>query len=67
MPRYTKSGKLTALGDVERSVARGADKRGLTGKRRAAYIYGTANKVGVLRGNKPTAKGLRAAKSKRGK
>ena len=52
----TIRGKPTALGDVE-------------GKLKARYgdnkhaIYGTLNKIGLMHGNKATAKGKRAAKN----
>lgn len=58
MPKRTPSGKKTAVADVE-------------GKLKAEYggnkgaIYGTLNKIGLMRGSKTTAKGARAAKSKR--
>ena len=34
------------------------------GKNKSA-IFGTLNKIGLMRGNKPTAKGLKKAKKKR--
>lgn len=57
MPKYTKSGKKTALGDVEGKLkkAYGSNK---------SAIYGTLNKIGLMRGNKATAKGRKAAKKK---
>ena len=58
MPRYTKSGKLTKLGDFENKVSAGS----LPGGEREKYAI--ANKVGLMRGNKATAKGKRAAKKK---
>lgn len=57
MPKYTKSGKLTALGDVERKL-----KKEYPGKPGA--VYGTLNRIGLMKGNKATAKGRRAAKRK---
>ena len=57
MPTRTPSGKKTALADVE-------------GKLKARYgkddsrVYATLNKVGLMRGNQPTKKGLRAASKK---
>lgn len=66
MPRKTKSGKKTAVADVEDKLKAEAAKKGLSGRRAAAYTYGTLNNVGLKRGNKTTAKGMRAAKSKRG-
>lgn len=58
MPKYTKSGKLTALGDVE-----GKLKKQYPGKPGA--VFGTLNKIGLMKGNKATAKGRRAAKGKK--
>jgi hypothetical protein len=57
MPRYTKSGKLTAVADVEDKLKKeyGSNK---------GAIYGTLNKIGLKQGSKTTAKGLRAAKGK---
>jgi hypothetical protein len=57
MPTRTPSGKLTALGDVEAKLKKeyGSNK---------GAIYGTLNKAGLMRGNKPTAKGMRVAKQK---
>lgn len=57
MPKRTPSGKLTALGDVESKLKKeyGSNK---------GAIYGTLNKIKLMHGNKPTAKGLRAAKSR---
>ena len=57
MPKYTSSGRLTALGDVESKLkARyGSNKRA---------IYGTLNKIGLMRGNRATRKGARAARRK---
>jgi hypothetical protein len=57
MPRLTSSGKKTAVADVE-------------GKLKKAYpgdpgaVYGTLNKIGLMRGSRTTAKGRRAAKGK---
>lgn len=58
MPRLTRSGKKTALADVEDKLKReyGSNK---------GAIYGTLNKVGLMRGNRATAKGRKAAKGKR--
>jgi hypothetical protein len=57
MPKLTASGKKTAVADVE-------------GKLKKEYgnnpgaVYGTLNKIGLMRGSKTTAKGKRAAKGK---
>ena len=58
MPRRTPSGKKTAVADVEDKL-----KREYPGNPGA--VYGTLNKVGLMRGNKATAKGKKAAKKKR--
>jgi hypothetical protein len=57
MPLKTKSGKKTALADVE-----GKLKKEYPGNPGA--VYGTLNKIGLMRGNKVTAKGRRAARGK---
>jgi hypothetical protein len=56
MPKRTPSGKPTAVASVERKLK----KR--YGKNKKA-IYGTLNKAGLMKGNKTTAKGRKAAKS----
>lgn len=43
--------------ELEKSLAKAAKKKGLKGKRKAAYIYGTMNNMGVMKGNKMTKKG----------
>jgi len=48
--------KGSAVEDVE-----GKLKREYPGNAHA--VYGTLNKIGLMRGNKPTAKGLKKAKS----
>ena len=58
MPRQTKSGKKTAVADVEDKL-----KREYPGNPGA--VFGTLNKIGLKRGSKTTAKGMKAAKSKR--
>ena len=57
MPRKTKSGRKTAVADVEDKL-----KREYPGNPGA--VYGTLNKIGLKRGSKTTAKGARAAKGK---
>jgi len=59
MPRYTKSGKLTKLGDFERKV----DASKLPGGTRENFAI--ANKVGLMHGNKATARGKRVAKDQK--
>jgi len=58
MPRRTKSGRKTAVADVEGKLKRKYPDN-------PSAVYGTLNKIGLKRGNKDTAKGLKAAKSKR--
>jgi hypothetical protein len=58
MPKRTKSGRKTAVADVESKL-----KREYPGNPRA--VYGTLNRIGLMRGSKTTAKGKRAAKRKR--
>lgn len=58
MPLKTPSGKPTALGDVE-----GKLKKEYGNNKKA--IYATLNKIGLMRGNKTTSKGKRAAKGKK--
>lgn len=58
MPKHTKSGKLTALGDVERKLKKEYPNK-------PGAVYGTLNKIGLMRGNKATAKGSRPAKKKK--
>ena len=58
MPKRTASGKKTAVADVEAKL-----KREYPGNPGA--VFGTLNKVGLMRGSKTTAKGARAAKGKR--
>ena len=57
MPRRTPSGRKTAVADVE-----GKLKREYPGNPGA--VYGTLNKIGLMRGSKTTAKGKKAAKRK---
>ena len=42
---------------LEDKLAKGAKKAGLTGKDKAAYIWGAMNNQGYMRGNKETARG----------
>jgi hypothetical protein len=59
MPRRTPSGRKTALADVEDKLKA---EYGAGNKR---TVYGTLNKIGLMRGNKATAKGKRAAQPKK--
>jgi hypothetical protein len=45
---------------IERKLKQEANKKGLSGKREDAYVYGTMNKAGLMHGNKITAKGKKA-------
>jgi hypothetical protein len=56
MPRLTPSGKKTAVADVE-------DKLKRRYPRNPKAVFGTLNKIGLMKGNKATAKGVKAAKS----
>ena len=56
MPQRTKGGKLTKLGHFEQEVKASS----LPGGEREKYAI--ANKVGLMRGSRATAKGRRAAK-----
>lgn len=57
MPKRTPSGKKTAVADVESKLKREYGNN-------PSAVYGTLNKIGLMRGNKATAKGRRAAKPK---
>ncbi len=57
MPRYTPSGRKTAVADVEDKLK--AEYPGNPGA-----VYGTLNKAGLMRGNQATAKGRSPAKFK---
>lgn len=58
MPKFTKSGKKTAVADVEGKLKKEY------GSKNPSAVYGTLNKIGLMRGNKTTAKGKKAAKGK---
>jgi hypothetical protein len=55
MPKLTASGKKTAVADVEGKLKKEYPKD-------PGAVYGTLNKIGLMRGSKTTAKGRRAAK-----
>jgi hypothetical protein len=57
MPKRTPSGKKTAVADVEQKLKKEYPKD-------PGAVYGTLNKIGLMRGSKTTAKGKRAARSK---
>jgi len=57
MPRTTPSGKKTAVAAVEDKLKKEyGDNKGA--------VYGTLNKIGLMKGSKTTAKGKKAAKTK---
>lgn len=57
MPKYTRSGRKTAVADVEAKLkARYGDN--------PRAVYGTLNRIGLMRGSRTTRKGMRAAKRK---
>lgn len=56
MPAGTKVDK------AERALEKSARKKGLTGRRADAYVYGTLNNVGLKRGNKTTRRGAQKAR-----
>lgn len=58
MPRYTKSGKKTAVAHVEGKLKREYPNN-------PGAVFGTLNKAGLMHGNKTTAKGRKAAKTKK--
>jgi hypothetical protein len=47
---------------LERRLEKQAVKKGYSGDRKDAYVYGTMNKLGYMHGNKETAKGKAAEK-----
>lgn len=58
MPAGSKVAKVEA---ILKSAAR---KRGLSGDRFDRYVFGALNHMGMMRGNKPTRRGMQAAKRK---
>lgn len=57
MPKFTKSGKKTAVADVESKLKKQYPNN-------PGAVYGTLNKAGLMKGSKTTAKGKKAAKGK---
>jgi hypothetical protein len=47
---------------MEERLEEAAEKKGYSGRREDAYVYGTMNKLGMMHGNKITAKGKAAQK-----
>jgi hypothetical protein len=60
MPKKTKSGKKTAVADVESKLKKDYGSSA-EGKRKT---FATLNKIGLMKGSKTTAKGKKAAKEK---
>ena len=56
MPKGTKVAK------AESAIKKEASKRGFTGDRADAYVYGTLNNIGLKKGNKTTPRGMQKAK-----
>ena len=42
---------------LEKDLAKSADKKGFTGRRKERYIYGAMNNLGAMHGSKETIKG----------
>jgi hypothetical protein len=57
MPKLTPGGKRTAVASVESRLK-------AEYPRDPGAVYGTLNKAGLMKGNKATAKGRKAAKTK---
>jgi hypothetical protein len=55
MPKRTPGGKKTAVADVESKL-----KKAYPGD--SGAVYGTLNKIGLMRGSRVTAKGRKAAR-----
>lgn len=43
---------------LEKDLAKSADKKGFTGRRKERYIYGAMNNLGAMHGSKETSKGV---------
>ena len=48
---------------AEASLKKSARKKGLTGRRAARYVYGALNNENLMHGNKPTARGMKRART----
>jgi len=46
---------------AEENLKASARKKGMKGRRAARYVYGALNNSGLMRGNKPTRRGMAAA------
>ena len=58
MPLRTPSGRKTAYADVKGKLQKEY------GTKNQGAVYGTLNKIGLMKGSKVTAKGAKAAKRK---
>jgi hypothetical protein len=56
MPKRTPGGKKTAVAVIEAKLKRAYPKD-------SGAVYGTLNKVGLMKGSKVTAKGKKAART----
>jgi hypothetical protein len=57
--------KGTKVARAESALKAAARKKGLTGARADRYIYGTLNKIKLMRGSRVTRRGASKAKRKR--
>ena len=48
---------------AEKALKRSAKRKGFKGKRAAKYVYGALQNQGLMRGNKPTRRGLMPVKT----
>ena len=55
MPAGTKVAK------AEAAIRKSASSKGMTGRQADAYVYGALNNEHLIRGNKPTKRGLKKA------
>ena len=62
MPRRTPGGKKTAIADVEDKLK---SRYGSSTPEARHKVFGTLNKIGLMRGSKTTPKGMKAMKPKR--
>lgn len=46
---------------AEAALKAGAKKKGLSGRKAGAYVFGTLNNLGLMHGNQPTKRGLKTA------
>lgn len=43
---------------LENILSKAASKKGFTGRKKDAYVFGTLNNIGAMKGSKETAKGV---------